>query len=136
MINFKLGEIKDIANAFNTIINNEISMQLSWQLSEILFEIIEKEKLYNHKHQEIVERCAEKDDKGQIIFTEDKKGVKIQKDKIEKYTNLIKELNDINISLDESPILLKDLIKEEIKISPVNLYILRNFITKEYDNCN
>lgn len=131
MINFKLGEIKDIANAFNTIINNEISMQLSWQLSEILFEIIEKEKLYNNKHQEIIERCAEKDDKGQIVYTEDKKGVKIQKDKIEKYTNLIKELNDINISLDESPILLKDLINEEIKISPVNLYILRSFIAKE-----
>lgn len=131
MINFKLGEIKDIANAFNTIINNEISMQLSWQLSEILFEIIEKEKLYNNKHQEIIERCAEKDDKGQIVYTEDKRGVKIQKDKIEKYTKLINELNDINISLDESPILLKDLIKEEIKISPVNLYILRSFIAKE-----
>lgn len=131
MINFKLGEIKDIANAFNTIINNEISMQLSWQLSEILFEIIEKEKLYNNKHQEIIERCAEKDDKGQIVYTEDKRGVKIQKDKIEKYSKLINELNDINISLDESPILLKDLIKEEIKISPVNLYILRSFIAKE-----
>src|SRR5574344_2098396 len=102
MINFKLGEIKDIANAFNTIINNEISMQLSWQLSEILFEIIEKEKLYNNKHQEIIERCAEKDDKGQIVYTEDKRGVKIQKDKIEKYSKLINELNDINISLDES----------------------------------
>jgi hypothetical protein len=131
MLTFKLGEIKQIANAFNSIIKNDINIQLSWELSEILYEIIEKEKLYSIKLQEIVDNFAEKDETGKFIYTENKEGIKLQKDQIQKYNETINVLNNINTTIDKSPISLKDLIKENIKISPVSFYIIKDFIVKE-----
>lgn len=130
MITFKLGEIKNISNSFSTIIKHEISMKLSWDISDILQEIIQKEELYNQKMVELLNKYSKRDQDNKIIYDKDKKTVNIQEDKLQEYNDKAKELNELKITINKEPILLQDLLKEDFKISPIDLYVLRNFIKK------
>lgn len=130
MIIFKLGEIKQISNSFSTIIKHEISMKLSWEISDILQDIIQKEELYNQKMVELLNKYSKRDNNNKIIFDKDKKTVNIQEDKLQEYSDKTKELNELEITINKEPILLQDLLKEDFKISPIDLYVLRSFIKK------
>lgn len=119
-MNIKLYEIKQMAESFNKLINQDLPIGISWTLMEIAELFMENESKYNKLYKKIEDKYSITDDDDEKI---------IPKDNTEKFKSELEELNNIEFELEIDKIKIDD-IKQHVKLSAIDLIKLKKILCK------
>jgi len=103
-----------------------LPVRVSYNVAKILKVLSVEHELFMQKRQEIVNKYAEKDDKG--IIQVEGAFVKIKPEFAEQAGKAINELMSIEVKFDFEPIKLEQL--ENVSLKPVDLLSLEEFIAE------
>ena len=104
----KMGEIINFNYFYDEVRTQKLSLKVLYKLSNLSKAINEKSEFYREKFQEILNEYGEKDENGQLIPTEDGRGIKIKTglekdcfDKVNELQNLEVEMPDVVFDIDD-----------------------------------
>ena len=129
MIKINLGDIETIFNGFKVLIEKEIPIKIAYKLMKLLKQLEDENKFFIDKRNELLKKYSQKDDNGNIKQIDEgngKVGIQLEIDKIEEFNNKLKDLVDIEISIDFEKVKIEEL--GDIKITIKDLYNLDKFI--------
>ena len=90
--------IKEICDKFG---QEKMPIKTAYKFAK-LSKALEKEiEFYQNKFREIVEAYGEKDENGQVIPTEDGRGIKIQQDKLAQAEIEVRDLENLEVEIDD-----------------------------------
>ena len=106
--------------------NKVVSLKTAYKISKLSKKIAEEMVFYNQKFSQIITKYAEINDEGVPILNEDKTGVKIKEQFLTQCTNELRELQNLEIVIDELSFDLNEL--ENLELSVKDIGILMPFI--------
>ncbi len=91
----KIIDLINAKNAFDLNCKYDGDMQLALKVIKFVKAAEIEADFYNKKYSEILRQYAEKDNEGNLVQTEN--GLKIQKGAVEKFTDAINNLNEVEV---------------------------------------
>jgi hypothetical protein len=99
----KLADTFQLLQIRNQIMDKKLPIKTSYKFTRFFEELEKESKYFNDTFQNLIDEYGEKDENGEYILTEDKKGVQIKKEKLQECMDKINELNDIEVHLEYEP---------------------------------
>ena len=110
----------DLRDVLSKITSQSLPISTVYKLSK-LFEAVKSEGDFYSTHLDaIIEEYGQKDDNGQYLLTEDKMGVRIDKDKVAEVEAKLQELWKIEVELPDVKFTLAELEKVELTVQEFN----------------
>ncbi len=124
----KMGEILRISGFCQSIKGYPLKIKVSYKVSKLMQTIEKDIEFYQKSFQKILEDYGQKDDKGQIIFTDDKSAIKLQEGKEQEGQVKVTELLalDVEISLEDLMFTYDEL--EDIQVTPEDMLVISKLI--------
>lgn len=122
----QLQSIFNFFNFYETIKNQKLSMKTAYQLAR-LSKIIDTElQFYKEEMQKILQEFGEMDKNGNLIFTDDGKGIKLRPGIENECYKAIKELQEVEVELPDIKFNIEDF--GEVKLSSIEIESIIPFI--------
>lgn len=113
-------KVLDLRDVLSKITSQSLPISTVYKLSK-LFEAVKSEGDFYSTHLDaIIEEYGQKDDNGQYLLTEDKMGVRIDKDKVAEVEAKLQELWKIEVELPDVKFTLAELEKVELTVQEFN----------------
>lgn len=106
-MNFKLIDLAKFNTNSQKIFSEKLPLTCAYKLSKIQREMADDIEFYQKKYFEIIEEYGKRDSNGNLEYSNDGLVVLMESDKMEEAQEKIKELNEMNISLDIEDYLLE-----------------------------
>ncbi len=130
MITFKLGNLIPIIQTFNKFIYADLPIVLSFNIAKILKKLGNEEMAYNTARKKLCEKYGEYDENGKVKF-DDAGILVVREDMIDEYKMEFAELMSVDVKVDCERIPLSVLNDAGIKLSPVELLAIEEFIKSD-----
>jgi len=116
---FKLYELKQMAESFNKLIQQDLPISISWSLMEIAEVFVENEEKYNKLSKKIWEKHSTEVEGKFVVLNE----------KLKAFKKEMEELNNIEFEIEFNKINI-DVLKPHIKLSALDLIKLKKILDK------
>lgn len=117
-----LNNIKEIHTILLKFSQEKLPIKLSYKIMKTLTACEKELEFFQTKLNELIQECAELDEQGQIIYTEDKQDIKIQNEKKDYFYEQYADLINLEIDL---PVVLFNLDElENLSLTPQDMYYL------------
>ena len=121
-----LKEVKEIYELISNFKDQKLPVKLSYKIMKILSSLEPEIEFYQNHLRELIQDCAEIDDEGKLVYTEDKQNIKLKPDKSKEFSERYNELTAMEVSVIDLKFTLEEL--ENLQLTPQELYILDQFI--------
>ncbi|MBQ4060589.1 MAG: hypothetical protein IJD46_01055 [Bacilli bacterium] len=122
----KMYQVLEFENFYNKIKDIKMPIKLAYKFSKLMREIDNERFFYQNKLQSIIEAYGEKDNDGNFVLTQDKSGVQIKKEDLEKCQKEVMELSNLDVEINGIEISINELENFELTLQDMN--ILMGFI--------
>lgn len=122
----KMYQVLEFENFYNKIKDIKMPIKLAYKFSKLMREIDNERIFYQNKLQSIIEAYGEKDNDGNFVLTQDKSGVQIKKEDLEKCQKEVMELSNLDVEINGIEISINELENFELTLQDMN--ILMSFI--------
>lgn len=127
----KLYELLQLRTVISSHIgqNENLPAGLAYKIMKLIKNTQNDVDFYQEKYSDIIQQYAERDDKGQLIQTEDHQGIKIQENKKDECVQKLSELNNTEVDKINIKFSLAEL--EPYEFSITDMLILDEVIKEE-----
>lgn len=122
----KLVEILNFQSFYETIKNKKLPIKTAYKFTKFFNKVDEEIVFYQTKIREISEAYGERDEKGDLVFLEDGRGVKVQESKIAECQKEIQDLTTLEVEIDDISFSTSEL--EGLELTVEELYPVMSFI--------
>lgn len=110
---------------YQSIHNKQMPLKVAYKMNKLLASLDKEAEFYQTKFAEIVEKYAEKDEKGQYVMN-DAVSVKVQEDKLDACQDEMTELQNLDITIEDCYFTLDEL--ESLNVEVGEMQSLMPFI--------
>lgn len=126
----KIYEIQQFNEVYNKIKDITLPIKLGYRLAKLAAQCQKEMEIYQSQLTKLIQEYGARDEKGELIPTEDGTGIKIKEDKIKECQDKITELITIDVELNEEPILIS-FFEDDVKLSVDDIKCLSPFLSEE-----
>ncbi len=128
IVKLPLQEIVNNIDFFSEFSKKEMNARVAYKFAKILKQIVEEYNSYNAVRQKLIDKYANKDDNGLIIYNSDG-GATLSNENYQSFTEELEKLLSTEVELNIIPIELNDI--ENINFTPGQMAIFEQFIVEE-----
>lgn len=121
----KLVDVINFRDIYGALYDKQMPIKVAYKLSKLAHKAETESKFYHDKLQEIVDTYVEKDENGQLVYTEDKSAMKIIAGKEEECSKAMTDLQSIEVDIE--PCFTIDEL-DGLELSPLQMQTLYSFI--------
>ena len=124
--------IKDLVlfyNLYDQIKDRAPSIKTAYKMNKIYERAVQEQTFIQEQQQKIAEKYAQRDEKGNLILTDDKTDILVEPSKMNECKKALRELVEIEVELPDYSFTLDEL--EPLKLSINDLQPLMNFICEK-----
>lgn len=124
--------IKDLVlfyNLYDQIKDRAPSIKTAYKMNKIYERAAQEQMFIQEQQQKIAEKYAQRDEKGNLILTDDKTDILVEPSKMNECKKALRELVEIEVELPDYSFTLDEL--EPLKLSINDLQPLMNFICEK-----
>lgn len=124
--------IKDLVlfyNLYDQIKDRAPSIKTAYKMNKIYERATQEQTFIQEQQQKIAEKYAQRDEKGNLILTDDKTDILVEPSKMNECKKALRELVEIEVELPDYSFTLDEL--EPLKLSINDLQPLMNFICEK-----
>lgn len=124
--------IKDLVlfyNLYDQIKDRAPSIKTAYKMNKIYERAAQEQTFIQEQQQKIAEKYAQRDEKGNLILTDDKTDILVEPSKMNECKKALHELVEIEVELPDYSFTLDEL--EPLKLSINDLHSLMNFICEK-----
>lgn len=124
--------IKDLVlfyNLYDQIKDRAPSIKTAYKMNKIYERAAQEQTFIQEQQQKIAEKYAQRDEKGNLILTDDKTDILVEPSKMNECKKALRELVEIEVELPDYSFTLNEL--EPLKLSINDLQPLMNFICEK-----
>ena len=130
---FTLNEAIEMTEGLNEILTKEVTVKAAYWLARFLEKVSSEMKAMEKARMKLIEKYAEKDKDGKLLFRKDKDGntlseYEVSSDNLAKFSKEFEELKAEEFEIDFSPIKIDQL--GDIKLKPLTLVQLAKIIVE------
>lgn len=92
----KIIDSFNFVNFYNKIKNQSMPLSTAYRLSKLYNQLADDAKFYSEKLRETIQKYAELDENGNIVYTEDGSNIKLKKDLVEECNKELDNLNNLD----------------------------------------
>lgn len=126
----KLYQIKQFSDIYEKIKTAALPIKVAYRFAKIAAQAQKEMELYQSQLSEIILKYGARDDKGELIRTEDGTGIKVAEGKLDECQKAITELADIEIEFNCEPISIESF-GDDLKFTLEEITILTPFLVEE-----
>lgn len=127
MVNVTMNDIVAFGQAEGIFNGVNLPLKVAYKLNKLKQAIATEGEFYSNKFQEIVDKYAQKDENGNIKFSEDGSQILIETDKIEECNNELENLQTLTVEIDNQNLTIEDF-GEDVECTPEDLEVLIPFL--------
>lgn len=127
MVKVTMEQLMDFRNSDDFFGDTVIPLKGAYKINKIKKAIEEEAGFYSTKFQEIVDKYAQKDENGEIKFSEDGSQILIQEGKIDDCNKALEDLQGMEVEIENYNLTLEDL-GENVECTPEQLEALMPFM--------
>ena len=127
MVKVTMEQLMDFRNSDDFFGDTVIPLKGAYKINKIKKAIEEEANFYSTKFQEIVDKYAQKDENGEIKFSEDGSQILIQEGKIDDCNKALEDLQGMEVEIENYNLTLEDL-GENVECTPEQLEALMPFM--------
>ena len=128
IVKLPLQVIVNNIDFFSEFSKKEMNARVAYKFAKILKQIVEEYNSYNAVRQKLIDKYANKDDNGLIIYNSDG-GATLSNENYQSFTEELEKLLSTEVELNIIPIELNDI--ENINFTPGQMAIFEQFIVEE-----
>lgn len=129
MAQVTMEQLMDFRNSDDFFGTTVIPLKGAYKINKIKKAVEQEAEFYSTKFQEIVDKYAQKDETGQVKFSEDGDQILIQEDKIAECNQALEDLQNMTVEIDNLNLTLADL-GDNLQCTPEQLEALMPFVTE------
>lgn len=129
MAQVTMEQLMDFRNSDDFFGTTVIPLKGAYKINKIKKAVEQEAEFYSTKFQEIVDKYAQKDEEGQVKFSEDGNQILIQEDKIAECNQALEDLQDMTVEIDNLNLTLADL-GDNVQCTPEQLEVLLPFMNE------
>lgn len=126
-----LNKLINSRQVLQSMSNINIAPHLAYQITKFLIKSQDEEEFYNNRLRALFDECAQKNEDGTFITTDDGQGIKLQPNLIEKFNKSYEELVNTEIEAPDIKFALSEITKELTSISVNQMMTLMDFIDED-----
>lgn len=115
-----MSKILDLQELYPKISSQSLPIGTTYKLTKLFNAVKSEAEFYTTNLDKIIAEYGQKDENGNFILTDDKKGVKIDQDKIPEVEQKLQELWNIEVELPSITFKLSELEKVELSVQEFN----------------
>lgn len=116
----KMQEVLQLKDFFDKIKSVEMPIKTAYKMNRILKKVEGEIEFYQLQFNNILNKYAKKNEKGEFILTSDGQGVEIEQEKIEDCQNEFLALSQLEIEVDKFSFSLEELESINLTIADIN----------------
>lgn len=128
MVKITMEQLIDFKNAGDFFDGTVIPLKGAYKINKIKKAAEKESEFYSEKFQEIVDKYAQKDDEGNVKFSDDGEQILIQEGKIDECNQALVELQNLEVEIENYDLSLDDF-GNDVTISPEKLEPLMPFLS-------
>lgn len=129
MAQVTMEQLMDFRNSDDFFGTTVIPLKGAYKINKIKKTVEQEAEFYSTKFQEIVDKYAQKDEEGQVKFSEDGNQILIQEDKIAECNQALEDLQNMTVEIDNLNLTLADL-GDNLQCTPEQLEVLMPFMNE------
>ncbi len=127
MITVTMEQIINFRNSENFFNDTTIPLKAAYKINKIRKAAEKESDFYSEKFQEILDKYAKKDEKGNLVFSEDESQIMIKEDMIEECNKELSNLQNLEVQIENYNLTIEDF-GEDIECTPDDLETLMPFM--------
>jgi len=127
MVNVTMDQIIAFRNNGNFFAGTSLPLKGAYKINKIKKAVEKESEFYQEKFQEIVDQYAQKDENGEVVFSEDGNQIMIKDGLVEECNKALNDLQELEIEIDNYGLTLDDL-GEDVECTPEELEALMPFM--------
>ena len=127
MVNVTMDQIIAFRNNGDFFAGTSLPLKGAYKINKIKKAVEKEGEFYQEKFQEIVNLYAQKDENGELIFSEDGNQIMIKEGMIEECNKALADLQELEVEVDNCGLTLDDL-GENLECTPEELEALMPFM--------
>lgn len=129
MAQVTMEQLMDFRNSDDFFGTTVIPLKGAYKINKIKKAVEQEAEFYSTKFQEIVDKYAQKDESGQVKFSEDGDQILVQEDKVAECNQALEDLQNMTVEIDNLNLTLADL-GDNLQCTPEQLEALMPFVTE------
>ena len=118
-----MSKVLDLQELYPKISSQALPISTTYKLTKLFNAIKSEAEFYTTNLDKIISEYGQKDENGNFIYTDDKKGIKIDQDKISEVEQKLQELLSIEVELPNVTFKLFELEKVELSVQEFNNFL-------------
>jgi len=127
MVNVTMDQIIAFRNNGNFFAGTSLPLKGAYKINKIKKAVEKESEFYQEKFQEIVDQYAQKDENGEVVFSEDGNQIMIKDGLVEECNKALNDLQELEVEVDNYGLTLDDL-GEDVECTPEELEALMPFM--------
>lgn len=127
MVNVTMDQIIAFRNNGDFFAGTSLPLKGAYKINKIKKAVEKESEFYQEKFQEIVNQYAQKDENGELIFSDDGNQIMIKDGLIEECNKALADLQELEVEIDNYGLTLDDL-GEDVECTPEELEALMPFM--------
>ena len=127
MVNVTMDQIIAFRNNGDFFAGTSLPLKGAYKINKIKKAVEKESEFYQEKFQEIVNQYAQKDDNGELVFSDDGNQIMIKDGMVEECNKALEDLQGLEIEIDNYGLTLDDL-GEDAECTPEELEALMPFM--------
>ena len=123
----KMEQLINARNDLGFFASINLPLKGAYKLTKIKKAVEEEYDYYAEKFQEIIDKYAQRDENGEIIFSEDKERIMLDEDKLDECNDALIELQQLDVEIDTYGLCIEDL-GDDVECTPEQLESLMIFM--------
>ena len=122
-----MDQIIAFRNNGNFFAGTSLPLKGAYKINKIKKAVEKESEFYQEKFQEIVDQYAQKDENGEVVFSEDGNQIMIKDGLVEECNKALNDLQELEVEVDNYGLTLDDL-GEDVECTPEELEALMPFM--------
>lgn len=127
MVNVTMDQIIAFRNNGDFFAGTTLPLKGAYKINKIKKAVEKESEFYQEKFQEIVNQYAQKDDNGELVFSDDGNQIMIKEGMVEECNKALEDLQELEVEIDNYGLTLDDL-GEDAECTPEELEALMPFM--------
>ena len=127
MVKVTMEQIIDFRNNLDFFSDANLPLKGAYKINKIRKAVEKEGEFYSTKFQEIVDTYAKKDEKGNVVFSDDEEQIMIQEGRIAECNQALNELQKLEVEIDNYNLSIDDL-GDNVECTPDELDALMPFL--------
>lgn len=129
MVKVTMDQILNFRDGSGAFASQHLPLKGAYKLNKLRKAVDEEFKYYSEKFQEIIDTYAQKDENGEVVFSDDGTQILIKDGMVEECNKTLEELQNLEVEIDNCNLTIEDF-GEDIECTPDQLEAIMPFMAE------